>query len=152
MPRMRSPSVTTMTSTSGRGRFAQDLAQSAAGRIGEEQPPRSLVGVAEGLAGLTDGRGVDDRQHLGEVVGDQPVEQDFVAVLQAAQHEVLVEWRRPGLERVVLAPELLVEGLDGLGQDAEQAEFSSLLGRERGSFVAQGIEEDRVVRHQRTRR
>ena len=50
-------------------------------RIGHEQSARSPVDLAEALAGHPDGRGVDDRHRLGDVVGKDAVEQGFVAVL-----------------------------------------------------------------------
>ena len=56
--------------------------------------------VAEFLAGPPDGRGVDDRQELVEVLGEEPVEQRRVAILEGRQADVL-------LERVVLDPEVL---------------------------------------------
>src|ERR1700729_1833964 len=83
-PRTRCPSVTTITSTSRRGRLRRiSPIRSRSG--GDEQPAWPPVDLAEPLAGHPDSGGVEDRQHFLDVVGYQPVEQHFVGVLQRAQ-------------------------------------------------------------------
>ena len=47
--------------------------------------------VAELPAGLTDGRRVDDRRELFEMVGQEPVEERLVAVLQRGEPDVALE-------------------------------------------------------------
>ena len=86
--------------------------------------------VAELLAGAADGRRVDDRQELVEVLGEQPVEQRRVAVLERGQADVL-------LERVVLDPDvlelevdLLLDREDAVREQATQPERVALGGRE----------------------
>ena len=59
--------------------------------IGHEEPARPPVDLAEALAGHADRRGVHDRHGLGDVVTQDSVEQCFVAVLQCAKVDVLVE-------------------------------------------------------------
>ena len=90
-PRIRCPSVTTITSTSRCGPVAQHLVEAVAVRDRKRTAPRPPVDLAEPLAGLADGRGVDDRQRLGDVVEQHAIEQRLVAVLQRAQVDVLVE-------------------------------------------------------------
>ena len=65
--------------------------------------------VAELLARPPDRRRVDDRQELLEVLGEEPVEQRRVAILERGQPDVL-------LERVVLAAEVLELELDLLAR------------------------------------
>ena len=64
------------------GSVAKDLRQPVAARIGEKQTAAPPVDVAELLAGEPGRGGVDDREHLLDVVDDQLVEQDLVYVLQ----------------------------------------------------------------------
>ena len=78
--------------------------------------------MAELLAALADDRRVDDRQHLLDVIEQQPVEEHLVGVLEGAQVDV-------PLEVVVLAPvglvgpdHLLVERLDVRRQQPVQAQ------------------------------
>jgi len=47
--------------------------------------------VAELLAALADGRRIDERQKLGEVAGEERVEQRLVGTLQSAQEEIALE-------------------------------------------------------------
>ena len=79
---------------------------------------------------------VDDRQELLEVLGEQPVEQRRVAVLERGQPDVL-------LEGVVLAPEvlelevdLLVDRQDPVREQAAQPERVAL-GRGEGEVLGQ---------------
>ena len=131
MPRMRSPSVTTMTSTSGLGRFRSSVGIESRSGYGDEQAAGPAVDVAELLARLRDHRRVDHGRHLLDVVEEEPVEEDLVGVLQGAQVDV-------PLEVVVLAPvglvradHLLVQALDLRRQEAVQAEPDPLVLRER---------------------
>jgi len=48
----------------------------------QEDPVQALVGLAELDDRRADGRRVDDRHHLVEVLAEQPVEQDRVAIAQ----------------------------------------------------------------------
>ena len=78
-----------------------------------------------------DRRRVDDRQELLEVVGEQPVEQRRVAVLERGEADVLLE--RVGLDPQVLELELdlLLDRQDAGREEAAQPERLALLGRER---------------------
>ena len=85
--------------------LAQELRDAVAVRRGDPGATRPPDDVAELLAGAPDGRRVDDRQELGQVLGEQPVEQRRIPVLERGQTDV-------ALERVVLAPEVLELELD----------------------------------------
>ena len=104
------------------------MRSTSAGRDpGAARPPDD---VAELLAGPPDRRRVDDGQELLEVLGQQPVEQRRVAVLERGEADVLLE--RVGLDAQVLELELdlLLDGQDAVGQQAAQAEGLALVGRE----------------------
>ena len=73
------------------GPVAQDLRQPVALRVGHEQAAAAPVDVAELLAGQPDRRRVDDRDHLLDVVDEQPVEEHLVGVLQGTQVDVPVQ-------------------------------------------------------------
>ena len=124
---MRSLSVTTMSRTSRVGRVAQQL-RDAVDVVGRDpDAARAPEDVAELLAGLAHGGRVDHRHELLEVVGQEPVEERRVAVLQRGQADVLLE--RVLLARDVLPLELdlLLDGLDAVGQHASQAEGLALV-------------------------
>ena len=114
-------SVTTISRTSSYGpwRSSSGIRSRSAGVIHvAARPPDD---VAELLARPPDGRRVDDRQELLEVLGEEPVEQRRVAILERGQPDV-------ALERVVLAAEvleleldLLLDGQDAVGQQPAQA-------------------------------
>ena len=94
-PRIRSLSVTTMSRTSSYGpwRSSDGIRSTSAGRDpGAAGPPDD---VAELLARPPDRRRVDDRQELLEVLGEEPVEQGRVAVLERGQPDVRARARRP---------------------------------------------------------
>jgi len=91
--------------------------------------------MAEFLAGFGDDRGVNDRQHLLNVVEKQAVKKNLVGVLQLAEVDVT-------LEIVVLteisfasANGLFFNGFDHRREQAVQAEGLSLLMGEGGAFV-----------------
>src|SRR5205823_1511257 len=89
----------------GLGVGGDDEVDLAGGQLGGSQGGLDVVGcidaevdaawaavlVAVLLYGLADRRGVDDREQFAEVVGEHPVEQDLVAVVQGGQVDVLVE-------------------------------------------------------------
>ena len=78
-----------------------------------------------------DRRRVDDRQELLEVVGEQPVEERRVAVLERGEADVLLE--RVGLDPQVLELELdlLLDRQDAGREEAAQPERLALVDRER---------------------
>ncbi len=124
--------------------LAQQLAGSGRGRPGViHVPARPPDDVAELLAGAADRRRVDDRQELGEVVGQQAVEERRVAVLEGREADVL-------LERVGLAPEvlelqldLLLDRQDAVGEQAAQVEALALVERERHVLGQEPAAEER---------
>ena len=73
------------------------------------------AGAAEEVAELLDGRpdrgGVDDRQHLVDVLTDEPVEQHLVVVVQVGEEGPLLDVGLGGLELLVGPRHLLVERL-----------------------------------------
>jgi hypothetical protein len=62
--------------------MGDDLLDHVAMRPAQEQPARIIMVVAIFLAALSDRRCIDERQKLGEVAGEQRVEQRLVHVLQ----------------------------------------------------------------------
>ncbi len=67
----------------------------------EEHPSWTAVFVAIALDRLTHGRGVDDGQHLLEVIGQQPVEKDLIAVVIVT---TAVYWRLSSVLRLTTKP------------------------------------------------
>ena len=123
-PRMRSPSVTTITRTSGVGAVRQHRVERVALRVGEVQAARPAVDVAVVLAGDADDRGVDDRQHLGDVLVHQAVEERLVAVLQAGQVDVALLCRRLLLVVLVGPRQLLLDRGDVRGRSPSRPNSS----------------------------
>jgi hypothetical protein len=99
------------------------------------------AGTAELVAVPLDRRpdrgGVDDRQHLGDVLGQQPVEQHLVAVSQAGQVQVLGQVIGLALVLPVDPVQLSLDGGHALGQQAGQPERLPLGEGERGAPVQQ---------------
>ena len=119
------------------GGGAQDVIHAVAVAVVDEQPAVVAIDVGELLARLAHGGGVDDRQHLLEVLRDQPVVKGLVVVLDGTQVDVLVE---VGLALLVLAIgplHLLLDGLHVLGQQADQIELDALLTGEGAALVEQ---------------
>ncbi len=126
------------------GSVVDHLGQPVAVRIGHEEPPWPPVDLAESFAGHPDGRGVDDRHRLGDVVAQDPVEEGLVAVLQRAEIDVLVEIVSPRGELVPAVFNLLVEGLLRRWQQTQQPVSLALLAGERGALGGQRIEQLRL--------
>jgi len=103
--------------------------------VGHEQSPRAAVDLAEALAGLTNGRGVDDRQGLGDVLGQHPVEQRFVAVLQRAQMMCLSRSSRRVENSCQQCSTCWVSVFNRGRQQPQQTEPAALVHREGGAFV-----------------
>src|SRR5690606_34869141 len=80
---------------------------------------------------------------------EERVEEHLVAVLEAAQVDVLVDVRRGAQEVAVGALQLLVEGGHVRRQQPLQAENPPLLGRERRALVEQGQPRAHVARQRR---
>ncbi len=93
-------------------------------------PARAPQDVAELLAGEADGRRVDDRQELLEVLGQHAVEERRIPILEGRQADVL-------LERVVLASQareleldLFLDAHDPVGKEPMEVERLALIGAE----------------------
>ena len=103
--------------------------------IGDEQPAVPPVDVAELLARLPDGRRVQDRQHLFDVVEEEAVEEDLVGVLERPQVDVSSQVGLVCPERLIRPAALLVERLDYRRQQSVQPERLALGLGERGALV-----------------
>ena len=117
------------------GPVAQDLPDTVAVGVGDEQPAWPAVDLAEPLAGHPDGGGVEDRQHLLDVVRYQPVEQHLVGVLQRAQVDMPGDVGGLLLVGPVPPADLLVKGFHGGRHETTQAQLGALRLREGGAFV-----------------
>src|SRR5262245_20421905 len=105
----------------------------------EKETARLAEGMAEFLAAKSYRGRVDDRQHAGEIMQQQSVEQNLDAVLQAAQKDVAFEIARQ-LPKGLHAPgDLLVEGCDMGREQSMQVEILSLLVGESRSLVEQWV-------------
>ena len=109
----------------------------------QEHAPGTAVLVAVPLDRLADRRGVDDRQHVPQVLRQQPVEQDLVAVAQVGQVHVLGQLVRLPLVLGMDPADLPVDRRHPVGQQADQPERPPLLGRERGPPVEHRRPQDR---------
>jgi hypothetical protein len=108
----------------------------------EEHASRAAVLVAVALDRLAHRGRVDDRQHLLDVFGQQPVEQHLVAIAQVGQEDVLRQVLGLALVLRVDPPKLsLYCGLPARQQPVEPEGTPFLLG-ERGAPV-----EHRVGQH-----
>src|SRR5262249_23166789 len=105
----------------------------------EEETARLAKGMAEFLAAESYRGRVDDRQHAGEIMQQQSVEQNLDAILQAAQKDVAFEIARQ-LPKGLHAPgNLLVKGCNMRREQPVQVESVSLLVGKSRSFVEQRI-------------
>jgi hypothetical protein len=86
--------------------------------------------------------GVDDRDHLVEVVDQQPVEQRLVAVEQALQVDVALEIVGLALVGPEAAFHLHVDGRDAGTQQAVQLQAEAFLLGERRRLVEQRVVEE----------
>ena len=91
--------------------------------------------MAELLARETDGRCVDDRQELLEVLDEEPVEQRLVAVLERGQADVPLEVIGLAPDVLELQRDLLVDRRHARRQQAVQAKGVALTGREGRALV-----------------
>ena len=114
---------------------AEELGDGVPKRIGDEQPPRPPVDVAEFLAAEGDDRRVHVGHQLLHVLEDQRVEQYLAAVLERPQEDVALEVVGLALERPVRPDDLLLEGLDLRGKQPVEPEGGPLFVGERGPLV-----------------
>ncbi len=108
----------------------------------QENAPRATECLAELLDRRAHGGRVDDREHLGDVLADQPVEEHLVAVVQLAQEDPLVEIVVQQRVLGVAARGLLLHRLDRPGKQSLEAEVSPLGFGERRAAVDARILED----------
>ncbi|MEZ6073767.1 MAG: hypothetical protein R3C10_26685 [Pirellulales bacterium] len=113
----------------------QNLVDVVLVRKRNKEPTRTPVDVAKAFACFTDGRRVDDRQHLVDVVDGKPIEKRFVRILQIAQVDVLFQIRGVLSEGLIATTQLLRNGFDLWRQQAKQTEFHAFFGGERGPLV-----------------
>jgi hypothetical protein len=111
----------------------------------QKDAARAAVLVAVAFDGLPDRRGVDDGQHLVEVLAEQPVEQHLVAVAQRRQVEVLREVIPLPAVLGVDPCDLGVDGGYTFGEQPDQAELASLLGGEGGTTKDQRLSHKAVA-------
>ncbi|GDY63860.1 hypothetical protein SAV14893_032530 [Streptomyces avermitilis] len=121
---------------------AQGAFDVVGGVHGQVDPTGAPVLVAVALDGRAHGGGVDDGQHLLEVVADQPVEQHLVAVVEGRQVDVLGQVAGLLPELGIGAVGLLVLGEHARRHEADQAQGPALLIGERGSPVEPGVGQD----------
>ena len=109
------------------GRVAQGLEDAAPLRRGDPEPAGAAEDPAELLAGAAHRGGVDDGQELLEVVGEDAVEEDLVAVLERGEADEALQG--VGLARdVAVGPRrLLLHGGDGAREQAVEPEAQPLL-------------------------
>ena len=109
------------------GGMAEDLGHvvDVVGR--DPDAARTAVEVAELLARAPDGRGVDDRQQLLEVVAEDAVEQCLVAVLERREADVPLEVVALAPDVLELEADLLVDVDDARRQEPTEAERVALL-------------------------
>ena len=108
---------------------------------GDVEAARLLEAVAELLARLAHGRGVDVGSHLLHVAGQEGVEQGFVAILQGSQVLVLLDVAASAQEGLIDPLQLGFEGLHLGRQEAAQLKISPLLFGEGGTLVEVAIVE-----------
>ena len=119
----------------GIGTIAQQRGNRVTHRVGQEQPAWAPVDVAELLARQADDRRVHHGGHLLDVIEEQPVEENFVRVLERAQIDVALEVVRLSLVGLVRAYRLLIKRLHVRWQEAVQAERCPFRVRERRALV-----------------
>ena len=98
---------------------------------GDPHAPGPPDDVAEFLARPTDRGRVDDRQELLEVLGQDPIEQGRVAVLERGQADVPLEVVGLAPDVLDLEGDLLLDRQDAIRQESAQAQLDALLGAER---------------------
>ena len=116
----------------GRGQRALDEIGSIHRQV---DAPRPAVLVAVPLDRLTHSWRIDHREHLGQVVDQEPEEQDLVTVVEGGQEDVLCQIALLGPELPVGPRGLLVEAQDPRRHETDEPECLPLGGVEGGSLV-----------------
>jgi hypothetical protein len=106
---------------------------------GNVKAARPAVNVTEFEAGLSHGGRVNDRQHLFQMIQEEPEEKGFHPVLQGKKIDVFIQVFGFTLVMAVASSALEFQGRDRLREKSEQLEgFSFFLGK-CGSFVVDGV-------------
>ncbi len=129
-------------------RIGEDVAEPMAVGIAEEQATGLAPDLAEPLATFPDGRRVDQRQQLAEIVGEQAIEQGLVGVEQVAQEGVALEVAAERSQHPQAASRLAGQRPHMRRQDAVEPERIAFLVAEGGALVEDGSV-DEVVAAQR---
>ena len=120
----------------------QDLRDPAALAQADKHPARPAIDGAVFETRLTDGRGVDQRHRLLDVIEDEAVKQHLVAVLESGQVNVFLNVVRFAAERVERALQLLLDRKHPRRQQAAQAERVAFGLRKGRALVQQRIRQD----------
>ena len=131
---------------------AQDLRDPVAIVRRDPGAARAPEDVAELLAGAPDGRGVHDRQQLLQVLGQDPIEERRVPVLERGEADVLLERIVLPAQPLQLEGDLLLDGHDVVRQQAAQAERVALVRREGEVLGEQPVGEERRAAERDLRR
>jgi len=134
---MRSPSVTTITSTFGFGRFRKSVLMGVASRVRNKQAARSAIAVTELLARQRDCWRVNNWRHFLDVIEKKRVEEYLVRVLQSSQVNVPLEVVVFSLVSLVSTYDLLVECLYVRRKKTEQTKKCALFLGESCAFIQQ---------------
>jgi hypothetical protein len=121
---------------------AQHLVDAATMLRRDPEPPRPPEDVAELLAGAAHRRRVDDGEKLFQVLAQHVMKQMLVAVLERSEPDIALEGIGLAREVLVDAPRLLLERVDGRGQEAFEAEGLALRPREGRALVVEGVTQD----------
>jgi hypothetical protein len=105
-------------------------------RVGRKrETARLLVERGVALRGFTDGRRVDDGEHLFDVRAHERAEEDLLAILKRAKEAMLLDRRGDRFVGRVGARDLRFERLNGGRQEAVQTERRALFIGEGGALV-----------------
>ena len=116
----------------------QDIVEVVPVLIGDKHPARATVDLREALAGGANGRRIDDRHHLIEMVANQAIKEGFVGVLNVAQVNMLVDLSFKSLVLDPCAFSLFLNCFNNFWQQAEQVKAAALFHAEGATFVEKG--------------
>src|SRR6202034_3423621 len=119
--------------------IGEDAANIVLMRIAQKQASGLAENMAESLAAQADGRRINDRHHLLDVLGQQRVKQGFVGILQTSEKGVLLDVGAQRTKRVVATHNLIVEFGNVRWQQSVKFELVALLLGKGRAFVEQGI-------------
>jgi len=120
---------------------AEDLRDPSALAQADEEPARPAIDGAVFQTRLPDRRRVDDRHHLLDVLGHEPVEEDFVAILKIREVNVFLDRVLLAAHRAERTVDLFLEGENPRRQQPAEPEHVALPIGKGSAFVAQRIGE-----------